>query len=283
MKVPDKSEFPGTGDTGNGISPNMQTQAQWLRSLKSGGCTACHQIGTKAMREIPKELGTFASSVAAWDRRIQSGQAGGGMSDGPQHLRPPARARDVRRLDRSHRRRRSAAGAAAPARHRAQHRHHAVGLGRSEIVPARFGVDRSPQPAAQSVRADLRRARAELRLRAGARSGEAHGQPRFRCRCAIRTRRRPIPKMPAPSPYWGDEVIWTSKNNVHNPMLDEKNRLWLTSAVTPSGQSRRLQGGIDASVGEGVSGEQREPPSADVRPADEEADAHQHVLTRRII
>jgi hypothetical protein len=39
------------------------------------------------------------------------------------------------------------------------------------------------------------------------------------------------PKMPAPSPYWGDEVIWTSKNNVHNPMLDEKNRLWLTSAV----------------------------------------------------
>ena len=45
------------------------------------------------------------------------------------------------------------------------------------------------------------------------------------------------PKMPAPSPYWGDEVIWTSKNNVHNPMLDEKNRLWLTSAVRPSGQS----------------------------------------------
>ena len=39
------------------------------------------------------------------------------------------------------------------------------------------------------------------------------------------------PKMPAPSPYWGEEVIWTSKNNVHNPMLDEKGRLWLTSAV----------------------------------------------------
>jgi hypothetical protein len=39
--------------------------------------------------------------------------------------------------------------------------------------------------------------------------------------------------MPAPSPYWGDEVIWTSKNNVHNPMLDEKGRVWLTSAVRP--------------------------------------------------
>ena len=42
------------------------------------------------------------------------------------------------------------------------------------------------------------------------------------------------PAMPASSPYWGDEVIWTSKNNVHNPMLDEKGRLWLTSAVRPS-------------------------------------------------
>ena len=39
--------------------------------------------------------------------------------------------------------------------------------------------------------------------------------------------------MPQPSPYWGSEVIWTSKNNVHNPMLDEKGRLWLTSAVRP--------------------------------------------------
>ena len=41
------------------------------------------------------------------------------------------------------------------------------------------------------------------------------------------------PKMPQPSPYWGDEVIWTSKNNVHNPMLDEKGRVWITSAVRP--------------------------------------------------
>jgi hypothetical protein len=38
-------------------------------------------------------------------------------------------------------------------------------------------------------------------------------------------------KMPAPSPYWGSEVIWTSRNNVHNPMIDERGRVWLTSAV----------------------------------------------------
>ena len=37
--------------------------------------------------------------------------------------------------------------------------------------------------------------------------------------------------MVQPSPYWGSEAIWTSKNNVHNPMLDEKGRVWITSAV----------------------------------------------------
>ena len=39
--------------------------------------------------------------------------------------------------------------------------------------------------------------------------------------------------MPAPSPYWGSEVIWTSRNNVHNPMFDERGRVWITSAVRP--------------------------------------------------
>src|SRR5206468_2786460 len=45
----------------------------------SGGCWACHQLGSKGTREIPAALGHFGSSVAAWDRRIQSGQAGGAM------------------------------------------------------------------------------------------------------------------------------------------------------------------------------------------------------------
>jgi hypothetical protein len=39
--------------------------------------------------------------------------------------------------------------------------------------------------------------------------------------------------MLAPSPYWGDEVIWTSRANVHNPMFDETDRVWLTMAVRP--------------------------------------------------
>ncbi|MCZ6877529.1 MAG: carboxypeptidase-like regulatory domain-containing protein, partial [Acidobacteria bacterium] len=47
-EVPEEDEFPGTGPQGNGISPNMESQAEWIRSLKSGGCMACHQLGNKA-------------------------------------------------------------------------------------------------------------------------------------------------------------------------------------------------------------------------------------------
>ena len=41
------------------------------------------------------------------------------------------------------------------------------------------------------------------------------------------------PEMPQPSPYWGDEPIWKSRTNVHNPMFDHKGRVWITSAVRP--------------------------------------------------
>ena len=80
MQMPPKSDFPGTGPTGNGISPNMKSQGEWIRNIvNTDGCTTCHQIGNKATREIPSSLGKFASSSAAWERRVQSGQAGAGM------------------------------------------------------------------------------------------------------------------------------------------------------------------------------------------------------------
>ncbi len=42
------------------------------------------------------------------------------------------------------------------------------------------------------------------------------------------------PMMLQPSPYWGTDPPWSSKNNVHNPMFDEKGRVWITSAVRPA-------------------------------------------------
>ena len=59
LRVPEASEFPGTGPSGNGIAPGVTTQGQWLRSVKNGTCWACHQLGNKATRELSPALGTF--------------------------------------------------------------------------------------------------------------------------------------------------------------------------------------------------------------------------------
>src|SRR5262245_16889431 len=38
IEVPGADEFPGTGPQGNGISPDVVSQADWLRRMKSGTC-----------------------------------------------------------------------------------------------------------------------------------------------------------------------------------------------------------------------------------------------------
>ena len=79
VEPPKASEFPGTGPGGNGISPDIKNQGDFIRNIKSGTCLACHQLGNKATREFPPSLGKFNSSREAWERRLQSGQAGGSM------------------------------------------------------------------------------------------------------------------------------------------------------------------------------------------------------------
>ena len=60
----------------------IKSQGEWVRSIvNTDGCTGCHQMGGPATREIPASiLSQFEDTKKAWDRRIQSGQAGGGMS-----------------------------------------------------------------------------------------------------------------------------------------------------------------------------------------------------------
>jgi hypothetical protein len=232
LRVPDKSEFPGTGPSGNGISPNIKTQAEWLRLLKSGGCWACHQMGNKATREIPKSLGNFDSSALAWDRRIQSGQAGGNMINGLNQLgRDRALAVFADWTDRI------AAGELPPAPPRPQ------GLERNVVITQWDWAD----PKAylhDEVSTDRRNPTINAYgLIYGALELSADYLPVLdpvrhatsQVKLTVRDPKTPptSPVMPQPSPYWGDEVIWTSKNNVHNPMFDEKGRVWITSAVRP--------------------------------------------------
>ena len=233
MHVPAESEFAAPAGDPNAMSPNVKSQAEWLRIVKSGGCWACHQLGTKGTREIPAALGHFGSSVAAWDRRIQSGQAGGAMLATVNQLgRNRALAMLADWTDRI------AAGDVPPAPPRPQ------GMERNLVISEWDWAD----PKAylhDEVSTDRRNPTVNA-------NGKIYGAlelsadylpvldpPRYAATRVPLTVRDPGTQpaagtgMPQPSAYWGGEIIWTSKNNVHNPMLDERGRVWLTSTVRP--------------------------------------------------
>jgi hypothetical protein len=234
MNVPGKHEFPGTGETGNGIAPGMRSQAEWLRSLKNGGCWACHQLGNKATREIPKSLGPFSTSAAAWARRVQSGQAGGQMSGAlNQFGRDRILAAFGDWTDRI------AAGELPPAPPRPQ------GIERNVVITQWDWAD--PKAYLHDVvSTDRRNPTVNSRgLLYGALELSKDYLPvldpvrnvESRVELSVRdpnTRPASSAEMPAASPYWGEEVLWDSKNNVHNPMFDGQGRVWITSAVRPA-------------------------------------------------
>ena len=51
----------------------MRSHIEWLYYMKIG-CVVCHPVGSKATREFPPSLGTFNSSIAAWEHRFKVGQ-----------------------------------------------------------------------------------------------------------------------------------------------------------------------------------------------------------------
>jgi hypothetical protein len=75
IRPPAATEFPGTGPQGNGIAPELLVQSQWIDAQKQG-CMLCHQMGDAATRQIDGRHHPSASTLAAWDRRVQQGRRG---------------------------------------------------------------------------------------------------------------------------------------------------------------------------------------------------------------
>src|SRR5437763_1720234 len=70
LKIPPKSDFPGTGREGNGVPAVMKTQHFWIDTVKNS-CQSCHALGSEGVRKIPEGLGTFKTSFDVWVRRVQ--------------------------------------------------------------------------------------------------------------------------------------------------------------------------------------------------------------------
>ena len=236
MHLPPKSDFPGTGPTGNGISPNIKSQGEWIRQVvNTDGCTGCHQLGNKATREIPTSLGTFETSEDAWDRRIQSGQAGGAMSA---RFTQVGRTRALAMYaDWTDQVAKGKLPAAAPARPQGRERNVVVSMwdwaDPKVYLHDEIGTDkRNPTVNANGpVYGALEESADYMPV----------VDPTRNTATQIKLQVRD-PKTPSqannppaqPSPYWGDEAIWTSQTTAHSLAMDGQARVWIAARIRPN-------------------------------------------------
>src|SRR5690349_12858085 len=234
LQVPPKSDFPGTGDKGNGISPNIKSQGEWIRNIvNTDGCTGCHQMGGPATRTIPASiLGQFEDMKMAWDRRIQSGQAGGGMSA---RFTQVGRARALAMYaDWTDRIAKGELPSAAPSRPQGVERNVVVTVWdwadpkvylhdeiasdkRNPTVNANGPIYGALEAAADYVPVvdPVRNTASQIKL-------------------TVRDPKTPSEAETKPlkaSPYFDDEAIWTSQANAHSFAMDKEGRVWIAARI----------------------------------------------------
>jgi hypothetical protein len=233
LEIPPASEFPGTGPSGNGISPGVRSQAQWIDNLKQG-CQLCHQLGNQITREITHLDQRFSSTAEAWERRLNFGQRGPRMMGA---LAGMGRERAVQQFadwtDRI------MAGEVPPQPPRPQ------GEERNVVLTLWDWGDGTSY-VHDEVTSDKR----DPTVNAG---GDVYAVSMSDDRLLIvdpnthesRDLRVPVwdPETPSyfptapgfePSVFWGEEIVLDGPANIHNPMMDQDGRVWLTSRIRVS-------------------------------------------------
>ena len=228
LQVPPRSAFPGTAD--NGIATSVKSQAEWVALMK-GNCHVCHSIGTKATREIPSNLGVFDSSIAAWPRRLQSGQNGANMRSRLTVLGDkPGLAMYADWTDRI------AAGEvpAAPPRPEGVERN---------VVVTQWDWGTATSFIHDTISTDKRNPR--VNANGLVFSVDQFSERDFNILDPVRHTTTQIaspqldPTKPFATPqkvtqasaFNGEDAVWAGRSNLHNPMMDHKGRVWMTHAV----------------------------------------------------
>ena len=222
MKLPQESE----------VAHLRGGRNEYLMWVKNMGCIGCHQLGNLATRTFPPSLGKFNSSHEAWMRRIQSGQAGS-ANDAHRHgqlggVPPKYLAEWTDRIAQGE------LPASTPQR--------PAGVERNVVATVRDWSD--PKAYMHDLSGTDRRNPTVNG------NGALYGAPELSTdefpildpvsniattfRAPVRDANTPTTNedpVAARSPYWGDEPIWNSKANAHNPMLDDTGRVWYTARI----------------------------------------------------
>jgi hypothetical protein len=240
MAPPPTSSFPGTGPQGNGVNPNLQTQNNWINSLKSD-CNFCHQLGNKLTRSVDhvfKAKPELKTHAEAWEWRLGTGVRGTSMYG---VLNQQGKEASLKVFADWTERIQKGEVPAAPPRPK--------GVERNLVLTLwDWGTDHSfmhDEIATDKNHPTVNAGGPVYAVSAG------HGtlvvlDPRTNTteelEIPTRAPRASVPsRFPAPtrpSLWWGNEHLWSNPPydpaDPHNPMMDSKGRVWMTSKIRPN-------------------------------------------------
>jgi hypothetical protein len=244
IKVPAASEFPGTGDKGNGIPEVMKDQHYWLDTVKNS-CQSCHALGSHGVRVIPEFFKKQAKDAAeAWALRTQAGQAQANMALSLGRIGPD-RAYKIF-ADWTDRIEKGELPAAKPQRPQ--------GVERNVVITA-WDWSTPDHYMHDAISTDKRNPTVNA-------NGRVYGSPEESSDNVPwldpTTNTAGVVKHPyrdrtpsssdlslGPSAYWGDKAIWDGHTSNHNPIIDEKGRVWFAARVRPHANPDYCKKGSD--------------------------------------
>jgi hypothetical protein len=240
LEPPKPNEFPGTGPQGNGLGPNMQSQNHWINSLKSD-CNFCHQLGnqlTRSVDHILKAKPELKTHAEAWEWRLGTGVRGTSMYG---VLNNQGQTRSLKAYSDWTERIAKGEVPPAPARPAGVERnlvltlwdvgddhsfmHDLVSTDKNRPTVNPYGPVYAVSAGHGSLVVLNQRTNSTEELEIPTRAPRAQVPSRF-----------PAPNRP--SLWWGNEHLWSNPPynpaDPHNPMLDSKGRVWMTSKIRPN-------------------------------------------------
>jgi hypothetical protein len=235
LKFPPAKDFGGSSDI-----PKEITRETWRQRMGNVDCIGCHQLGQESTRTVPAQLGEFKTGADAWMRRVGSGHTGEFMIN---RLAGQLGGAPFKYYgDWTDRIAKGELPQSKPQRPQ--------GLERNVVVTSwEWG---NPKTFLHDLISSDRRYPTVNPY------GPLYGSPEYSSddmpildpkthkvsffKMTVLDPNGPesfgppfhasaLAKPTMPSPYWGEEKIWSQRANNHNAMFDKQGRVWIAAAV----------------------------------------------------